>query len=376
MTSWNLGQLEQQWSRETRPAGGDRDHISLPRRSRSPPQRRSRSPQRRSRSRSPSRRADGLRPPLSWETRQQQRERAPFEGGRAYAAPRPPCRFFGTRAGCRKGRDCNFAHITYAPSGQQPQQPQQPQRREPTEHTDLQTFKKEVVELLGRSGYGGIPLGQLLDRHRAAYHRKTQFDFRAAYRQENQRTGSLISSLRVLLLSEVFASEVELVPWTDGPNPGEYIAQLKRSHQQEAERLRLERIEDEAWEAAMHPPQPVRHPARAPHLEPAVAPHLEPAGASLPAFRSLGSKETVPSAAHQARAHPHPSPSPSPSPSPNPNPDPSRLHSCRMTPRSQPGPAAQPSPAPSTCPGELVPRAPAITDAAFAGGQAWCGDGT
>ena len=309
MTSWNLGQLEPQWSRETRPAGGDRDHTSLPRRSRSPPQRRSRSPQRRSRSRSPSRRADGLRPPLSWETRQQQRERAPFEGGRAYAAPRPPCRFFGTRAGCRKGRDCNFAHIT---SGQQPQQPQQPQRREPTEHTDLRTFTKEVVELIGRSGYGGIPLGQLLDRHRAAYHRKTQFDFRAAYRQENQRTGSHISSLRALLLSEVFASEVELVPWTDGPNPGEYIAQLKRSHQQEAERVRLERIEDEAWEAAMHPPQPVRHPARAPHLEPAVAPHLEPAGPSLPAFRSLGSKEPVASAAHQASAHPNPNPNTSP----------------------------------------------------------------
>ena len=129
MTSWNLGQLEQQWSRETRPAGGDRDHTSQPRRSRSPPQRRSRSPQRRSRSRSPSRRADGLRPPLSWETRQQQqRERAPFEGGRAYAAPRPPCRFFGTRAGCRKGLNCNFAHIT---SGQQPQQPQQPQPPQP-----------------------------------------------------------------------------------------------------------------------------------------------------------------------------------------------------------------------------------------------------
>ena len=124
----------QQWSRESRPARGDRDH-SLPHRSRSPighgrspPQRKSHSPpQRHSGSGSPPRRADDLRPRMSWEAQQQQRRHAPFEGGRAPTATGRRCRFFGSLAGCKKGRDCNFAHVT---SGQQPQQPQ---RREPTE---------------------------------------------------------------------------------------------------------------------------------------------------------------------------------------------------------------------------------------------------
>ena len=306
----------QQWSRESRPAPGDRDH-SLSHRSRSPighgrspPQRRSRS-----RSRSPPRRADDLRSLTSWEAQQQQRRRAPFEGGRARTGAGPRCRFFGTQAGCRKGRDCNFSHVT---SGLQPQQPQ---RQEPTEPpVDVQTFKKEVVELLARSGE--IPLGHLINRHQKAYGHTTPFRplHRALHRARSgkQATG-YVQPLRALLLSEVFSSDVEIVPWAAGPNPGEFVvrlttpsSQLQRvaqqlQQQQEAERLRLEAVEDEAWRAL--PPQPVRQLPRAPPPpQPMGQPQHRPP--ALP----------VASAAHQAS---------------------SRLE-LRVTSRSQPRPISQP----------------------------------
>ena len=56
---------------------------------------------------------------------------------------------------------------------------------------DIQTFKKQVVELLARSGE--IPLGQLTNKHQKAYGHKTQF--------KPPSTG-----LRALLLSEAFSS--------------------------------------------------------------------------------------------------------------------------------------------------------------------------
>ena len=76
---------------------------------------------------------------------------------------------------------------------------------------DIQTFKKQVVELLARSGE--IPLGQLTNKHQKAYGHKTQF--------KPPSTG-----LRALLLSEAFSSEVDVVPWADSPNPGEFVARL------------------------------------------------------------------------------------------------------------------------------------------------------
>ena len=76
---------------------------------------------------------------------------------------------------------------------------------------DIQTFKKQVVELLARSGE--IPLGQLTNKHQKAYGHKTQF--------KPPSTG-----LRALLLSEAFSSDVDVVPWADSPNPGEFVARL------------------------------------------------------------------------------------------------------------------------------------------------------
>lgn len=137
--------MAQQWSRASRPPRGDRDH-GLPHRSRSPSWRRSRSPpQRRSRSRSPPRRADDLRSLTSWEAQQQQRRRAPFEGGRAPRATGPRCRFFGSQAGCKKGRDCNFTHVT---SGQQPQRSQQLQQQQEVERQWLEAVEDEAWHAL------------------------------------------------------------------------------------------------------------------------------------------------------------------------------------------------------------------------------------
>ena len=76
---------------------------------------------------------------------------------------------------------------------------------------DIQTFKKQVVELLARSGE--IPLGQLTNKHQKAYGHKTQF--------KPPSTG-----LRALLLSEAFSSDVDVVPWAESPNPGEFVARL------------------------------------------------------------------------------------------------------------------------------------------------------
>ena len=76
---------------------------------------------------------------------------------------------------------------------------------------DTQTFKREVVELLARSGE--IPLGQLTYKHQKAYGYKTQFRPPA-------------SGLRAFLLSGAFSSDVEVVPWADSPNPGEFVARI------------------------------------------------------------------------------------------------------------------------------------------------------
>ena len=149
--------MAQQWSRESRPPRGDRDH-SLPHRSRSPSWRRSRSP----------RRADDLRAPMSWESQQQQRRppllasaaavglrRAPFEGGRAPTATGPRCRFFGSKAGCRKGRDCNFTHVT---SGQQPQRSQQLQQQQPQRsQQQQQEVERQRLEAVEDEAWRALP---------------------------------------------------------------------------------------------------------------------------------------------------------------------------------------------------------------------------
>ena len=173
-------------------------------------------------------------------------------------------------------------------------------RSEQERPADIQTFKKEVVELLARSGE--IPLGHLINRHQKAYGHTTPFRplHRALHRARSgkQATG-YVQPLRALLLSEVFSSVVELVPWAAGPNPGEFVvrlttpsSQLQRSqqlqHQQEAERLRLEAVEDEAWRA-LPPPQPARQlPRPPPPPQPMGQPQHRPP--ALP----------VASAAHQA----------------------------------------------------------------------------
>ena len=140
----------QRRTRESRVERDDRDN-SLPhrsptwRRSRSPTGRSRSPPQRRSRSRSPPRRAthntvspprraDDLRPPISWEAQLQQRRAASTVGASSvqparWAPPTStvPCRFFGSVAGCRR-QNCHFRH---ADSGQQLQQQQQQQLQQP-----------------------------------------------------------------------------------------------------------------------------------------------------------------------------------------------------------------------------------------------------
>ena len=78
-------------------------------------------------------------------------------------------------------------------------------RSEQERPVDIQTFKKEVVELLARSGE--IPLGQLTNKHQKAYGHKAQF--------KPPSTG-----LRALLLSEAFSCRGPIAPIRESSSRG------------------------------------------------------------------------------------------------------------------------------------------------------------
>lgn len=76
---------------------------------------------------------------------------------------------------------------------------------------DAAAFCAQLVQMLTEGTNGQIPLGQLLQHHQKTFGLK-------------QQLRKPPNGLRALVQS--FSEELELVPWADGPNPGEYVVRL------------------------------------------------------------------------------------------------------------------------------------------------------